>query len=83
MDHTNFTTFEKTFQAIFEEHLHRTSTMCDARGGFSGMALTEVTCVLTRSEAVRLRNHLHLTQPGTFMTIVSTSEIVGRGFRNV
>ena len=70
-------------EAFLVNELHRTSTMCDARGGFSGMPLTEVTCVLTRSEAVRLRNHLHLTQPGTFMTIVSTSEIVGRGFRNV
>lgn len=65
------------------KELHRTATIRDAHGGFSGQPVTELVCVLSRSEAAKLRNHLRKTDPGAFLTIVSSSEILGRGFRGI
>jgi uncharacterized membrane-anchored protein YitT (DUF2179 family) len=39
--------------------------------------------VLSRSEARKLRVFLRENDPDAFITIVSSSEIVGRGFRGV
>lgn len=63
------------------EEMRRTATLTRVEGGFSGKTYTQVMCVLSRTEAVRLRNWVRQTQPSAFMTIVTTSDIVGRGFR--
>ncbi|RVU98239.1 YitT family protein [Coriobacteriales bacterium OH1046] len=62
--------------------LHRTATLRDERGGFSGRRYEVIISVLNRHEAAQLRNFVHATQPGAFMTIVSSSEIIGKGFRS-
>lgn len=62
--------------------LHRTATLRDERGGFSGREYTVLVTVLNRHEAAQLRNFVHSEQPNAFMTIVSSSEIIGRGFRS-
>ena len=41
------------------------------------------TTVLTRRQAVALRNHLRRADPTAFLTIVNSSEIVGKGFRSL
>jgi len=38
--------------------------------------------VLTRRQAVQLRNYLREHDPKTFITIVNSSEIIGKGFRS-
>ncbi len=62
--------------------LHRTATIRDERGGFSGRDLTVLVSVLTRREAAKLRDHVRSIDPGAFITIMSSSEIIGRGFRS-
>ena len=37
--------------------------------------------VLSRREAVQLRRYAREVDPGAFITIVDSSEIVGKGFR--
>ena len=37
--------------------------------------------VLSRREAVQLRRYVREIDPGSFITIVDSSEIVGKGFR--
>ncbi|MCI1665877.1 MAG: YitT family protein [Atopobiaceae bacterium] len=63
--------------------LHRTSTVRDARGGFSDKPELEVVTVLTRKEATQLRLYLKTNDPHAFITMVNSSEIVGKGFRSV
>ena len=61
--------------------LRRTATVREERGGFSGRTETVLVTVLTRREASKLRLFLRERDPQAFITIVSSSEIVGRGFR--
>lgn len=63
--------------------LHRSATVNDARGAFSGKGEEVITTVLTRREAVMLRNFIRRTDPGAFITIVNSSETIGKGFRAI
>ena len=61
--------------------LKRTATLTYAYGAYSGRRMAQITCVLSRSEARRLLRHVRKVDEGAFITIVNSSEIVGRGFR--
>ena len=39
--------------------------------------------MLNRREAVSLRNYIRRTDPGAFITIVNSSETIGKGFRAI
>jgi uncharacterized membrane-anchored protein YitT (DUF2179 family) len=73
---------EKVLEFLVKE-LHRTATIREERGGFSGRREQVLVSVLSRSEAKQLRVFLRDNDPDAFITIVSSSEIVGRGFRGV
>ena len=61
--------------------LHRSATIEEAQGAYTGKELTVVMTVLTRREATLLRNFLRLNDNHAFITIVNSSEIIGKGFR--
>ena len=63
--------------------LGRTATVTCGWGAYSGKRQTILTSVLSRREAMRLRLFVRAQDPSAFITIVSSSEIVGRGFRGV
>lgn len=63
--------------------LERTATITLGYGAYSGRRVVMLTSVLSRREAVRLRQFVREVDPGAFMTIVSSSEIIGRGFRGM
>ncbi len=63
--------------------LHRSATVHDAHGAFSGAGEEVITTVLTRREAVSLRNFIRRTDPNAFITIVNSSETIGKGFRSI
>jgi uncharacterized membrane-anchored protein YitT (DUF2179 family) len=73
---------EQVLEFLVKE-LHRTATIREERGGFSGRREQVLVSVLSRSEAKQLRVFLRDNDPDAFITIVSSSEIVGRGFRGV
>lgn len=64
------------------EELHRSATVCDATGAFSGQNKKIVLAVMNRYQAVQLRQFIKKEQPTAFILITNTSEIVGRGFRS-
>lgn len=64
------------------EQIHRGITVTTAQGGYSGSVKKILTVVLSRSQAVKLRNYVREVDPEAFMIITSTSEIIGKGFRN-
>ncbi len=61
--------------------LHRSATICDARGAFSDKERKIILTVMNRSQAVLLRQFIKSTEPSAFILITNTSEIIGRGFR--
>lgn len=63
--------------------LGRTATVTFGWGAYSGRRQTILTSVLSRREAMKLRLFVRAQDPSAFITIVSSSEIVGRGFRGV
>lgn len=63
--------------------LHRGATVCKAQGVFSGEKKYIVFTALNRAQAVRLRNFIREVEPGAFILISNTSEIIGRGFHSV
>ena len=63
--------------------LHRSATVCDATGAFSGQNKKVILTVMNRSQAVQLRQFIRNEQPTAFILITNTSEIIGRGFRGL
>lgn len=65
------------------EKLHRSATKQNAYGSYSHKPKTVLMSVLTRSEATALRNYVKEVDPQAFITIVNSSEIIGKGFRSI
>lgn len=63
--------------------LGRSATVCEAEGAFSHDKKYIVFTVLKRYQAVQLRQYIKQVEPGAFILISSTSEIIGKGFHNV
>ena len=63
--------------------LGRTATVTAGWGAYSGRRVVIITTVLTRREAMELRLYVRSIDKGAFITITSSSEIIGRGFRGV
>ncbi len=65
------------------ETLHRSATVEQAYGAYTRQSEEVLTTVLTRRQAVQLRDFLHEHDPHAFITIVNSSEIIGKGFRSI
>lgn len=65
------------------EQLHRSATVQTAMGAYTHKEEQVLMTVLSRREAARLRGYLKEIDPGAFLTIVSSSEILGKGFRSI
>jgi len=65
------------------ENLHRGATIYMAEGAFSHERREVVVTILNRRQAIRLRNFVRQIDKSAFMAISNTSEIIGKGFRNV
>ena len=63
--------------------LMRSATIVDAQGAFSGEHRYIIFTALNRQQAIKLRNFIKQQEPGAFILISNTSEIIGKGFHNV
>ena len=68
---------------FIKKDLHRSATIVLAQGAFSGENRYLVLTALNRHQAVKLRNHIKNVEPGAFILISNTSEIIGKGFHTV
>ena len=68
---------------FIKNDLHRGATIILAQGAFSGENKYLVLTVLSRIEAVRLRNFIKEHSPDAFLLISNTSEIIGKGFHSI
>ena len=67
---------------FIKDDLHRSATVVDAKGAFSGEQKYLVLTVLNRFQSVRLRNYIKAEAPDAFLLISNTSEIIGKGFHS-
>ncbi|MEG1687991.1 MAG: YitT family protein, partial [Angelakisella sp.] len=63
--------------------LHRGATVYKAEGAYTGDEQEVLLTVLSRRQALLLRNHIRTTDPNAFLTIVNSSETIGKGFRDI
>lgn len=66
-------------QFIIRE-LHRDATVYEAQGAFTHHDKSVIMTTMRRPQALRLRNYIRRTQPGAFIMISNSSEIIGKGF---
>jgi uncharacterized membrane-anchored protein YitT (DUF2179 family) len=70
-------------QEYIIKNLHRGATIHVAYGAFTSNEKHVITTVVTRGQAIALRKYIHEIDPKSFITITNTSEIIGKGFRNI
>ena len=65
------------------KELNRSATTIQGTGAFSGQDRYIILTALNRMQAVKLRNFIKKQEPGAFILISNTSEIIGKGFHYV
>ena len=65
------------------QEIHRGATQLHGEGVYTHEGKTVLMTVVSRHEAVLLRNYIREQDPGAFMIITSSTEIIGNGFRGV
>ncbi|MFV0352030.1 MAG: YitT family protein [Oscillospiraceae bacterium] len=62
--------------------LHRSATMCTARGVFSNRDKYMIITAMRSREAVKLRKFIRESDPHAFVLVQNTYEIMGKGFKD-
>ena len=73
----------KAIEAFIINQLHRGATISQACGAYTGECKEVITTVLGRRQTVALRDYIRTIDREAFITIVNSSETVGKGFRAV
>ena len=63
--------------------LHHSATLIDGVGSFTHEKRKIIMTVINRHQAIRLQLFVRATDPHSFITITSSSEIIGKGFRGM
>lgn len=63
------------------QKLKRSATVYQAEGAYEHNRKSVIITIMKRSQAVELRNFIHINQPTAFIAITNSSEIIGKGFR--
>lgn len=63
--------------------LNRSSTIYQGEGGYTHKKKYVILTVMRRSQAIQLRNFVKANEPGAFIMITNSSEIIGKGFRGL
>ena len=63
------------------EELNHSATITAGEGAFTHEPRQIIMTVVNRSQAARLQRFVRTTDPQSFITITSSSEIIGKGFR--
>ncbi len=63
--------------------LKRDATVYEAKGAFTNGEKRVIMTVMTRAQAIQLRNFIRTNEPTAFIMITNTSEIIGKGFRSL
>lgn len=64
-------------------NLKRSATIFEGEGTYAHQKRYIILTVMKRGQAVELRNFVRKTEPQAFITIMNSSEIIGKGFRGL
>ena len=82
--HKSFQIITSTPEPIIRfivEDLHRGATNIHGEGAYTHQDKTIILTVVNRVQAVKLRQYAKAVDPGCFILIANTGEIIGKGFR--
>lgn len=82
----NITIISKEYEKIkifIIEKIHRGATVSSAKGAFSNDDKVVISTVLNRRQTMILRNYIRTIDTDAFITITNSSEIIGKGFRQL
>lgn len=71
----------KEIERYIVKELKRGATIHKGYGAYSNEEKEIITTIMNRRQAVKLRNFIKDLDPKAFISITSTSEIIGKGFR--
>ena len=80
---TIITTKPDEIDRFIMNDMHHGATIHNASGAYSGEEKKIIITVCKRTEALRLRRKVKEIDPHSFIIITKTSEIMGKGFRDV
>ena len=80
---TIITSNPEEIQKFIINGLHHSATVYNGKGIYTNSDKYIIVTVCKRSEALRLRAKVKEVDPGSFVIITKTSEIAGKGFRDV
>ncbi len=65
------------------ESIHHSFTKIQGEGGYTGEQRTVLLTVCRRAEGARLKKIVNRIDPGAFVIVSNSSEIIGKGFRGI
>ncbi|MDR1000377.1 MAG: YitT family protein [Clostridiales bacterium] len=65
---------------FINKEINRGATIHQARGAYTYEDKNVITAVLSRRQAVKLQSYIKQIDPGAFITISNSTEIIGKGF---
>lgn len=80
---TVVSTHQQEIKDFIIQQLHRGATIYKAQGAYTGHEEDIILTVLGRRQALVLRNYIRTVDPHAFMSIVNSSETIGKGFRKI
>lgn len=69
--------------AYIKKELNRSATLVTGEGAYTHEGRKLILTVLNRAQAVRLRGYIRNIDPHAFIVITNTSQIIGKGFRQM
>lgn len=69
--------------AYITNELKRGSTQMEAKGSFTDQGKTVIFTVLGKRQAIKLQTMVKTIDPNAFTMITNTSEVMGKGFRDI
>ena len=77
------TSYPQPIEDYITGTLHRGATRLHGEGAFTHEGKSVLLAVVSRHEAVLLRNFIKKSDPSAFLIITSSTEIIGKGFRGI
>ena len=78
-----FTTHREEVETFITGTLNRSATTWECEGAYSHRKEYAMISIMNRSQANRLRNYLKKIDPHSFVIVTNTSDIIGKGFKQV
>ena len=69
--------------SYIKKELNRSATLVTGEGAYTHEGRKLILTVLNRAQAVRLRGYIRSIDPHAFIVITNTSQIIGKGFRQM